>query len=1291
MPRKNARDKIIDRIPQAHTTRGLTLGATVVGVPPPNTPSDVLRADGSVPLVGALTVSAGVTIDGVDLSAHAASPDAHHAALVGLAADSGTTTPDENDQITLVGGNGLSSSASGSAVTLQLDTPLTISATSLNMAGAGHSHAVQGSSAPGATMSLLTTSASGGLTLGSSTLVVDAAAGRVGIGMTASAARLDITGSAQEAALRVTTSATTAHAIVLSAPSLTSGSLIAATLPADRPVIQAGASGDPHARLTLLPTGLLLGSGSATPDVMMRRGGAQHLIIDNNALGGAVDVSVSRKMTAGSLTPGAAMITSVSAGGPQLRLSYDSSHYMDFVIDNGGSWTIAPTGDVIVDAGGKDVRPQTTYDQNLGLINKKWLSIHAAELHVETLVAQDTIATIGGRILVGPTTVLTTDLLATGGGGGGTPTAPLFVAASSVAIASSATQISQTPPAGTLSGHLLLAYLTGRADSQNITPPAGWSVALAVTEDTAAAPNTFHAVYWKNAGANEPSTSYTFTGSVSGTWLLTLSAWSGADPTTPIHAVASQVNAIANTVTAPSLSPTITPTTLIMLATGSTGKLITPPASMTETWDGSGGTTVALAFGATEALSATGATGTRTGAVTDGSAKRTMAASLVLAPAPATGGGSSTITVKHNQLQQNDIVYAEGEGRVEFMQIASAATGSGPYTYTVVRDLDGTGANAWDAGAALFNTGQTGNGFIDLYSLRGIKSATQAGPTIVGNVRTGTTYNAWAEHWALGNLNGLYDYSATTYGAALGRYTGAGGTTPWLSVDATHGLRIMRGSTKLGQWDTSGTITVGSVAAGMGNLLLDSGGLRLRTNTVVKVDAQTDGDLLIGTNTSAPATTFLSMFSVAQTYNGESMAAGDLLLGDNSANRANLKWTASDGYLRFRGGTTTQAWINTTGAITAGGGDVVLDAQGITIKAPGSSPLDQGTIKFKDAANVSYGTITALDSGNKRSLELRATAVGSVSDNEGEVLLLGSNKTGANWGLISATGLFSTANVSLYVTVGAVQESLILYPSVTRISTGLSIGSPTYDPVNTTNLSVQGTVVAGGYVHPGNQTAYGITFDSNPFSWGGGAAIRTNASIAANGAVLCDAWFRSKGATGWLNMDYGGGLWMQSSATVEIYGGKHFSVPAGNGSIRLPINAGVALAIKGVGNSSATYALSLVNNANSPLLYCRDDLYNWVSSAWAIGSDRVFKTAIEPIRAETGHALTIRQYKRHGSERLEYGLIAQEVEAVLPAVVSAAPDGTLAVDYNGAILAMIHALRQEVAALALLCRQEPKP
>ena len=50
------------------------------------------------------------------------------------------------------------------------------------------------------------------------------------------------------------------------------------------------------------------------------------------------------------------------------------------------------------------------YTVNIGTPIAKFLTINAAELNVETLVAQDTIATIGGRILTGPTTVLTADL-----------------------------------------------------------------------------------------------------------------------------------------------------------------------------------------------------------------------------------------------------------------------------------------------------------------------------------------------------------------------------------------------------------------------------------------------------------------------------------------------------------------------------------------------------------------------------------------------------------------------------------------------------------------------------------------------------------------------------------------------------------------------------------------------------------------------------------------------------------------------------------------------------------------
>ena len=71
--------------------------------------------------------------------------------------------------------------------------------------------------------------------------------------------------------------------------------------------------------------------------------------------------------------------------------------------------TLSPTGDVVFNPTGNDLLPTTGYDLNIGALTNKFLTLHAAELWVETLVAQNTLATIGGRILVGPTTSLTAD------------------------------------------------------------------------------------------------------------------------------------------------------------------------------------------------------------------------------------------------------------------------------------------------------------------------------------------------------------------------------------------------------------------------------------------------------------------------------------------------------------------------------------------------------------------------------------------------------------------------------------------------------------------------------------------------------------------------------------------------------------------------------------------------------------------------------------------------------------------------------------------------------------------
>lgn len=177
------------------------------------------------------------------------------------------------------------------------------------------------------------------------------------------------------------------------------------------------------------------------------------------------------------------------------------------------------------------------------------------------------------------------------------------------------------------------------------------------------------------------------------------------------------------------------------------------------------------------------------------------------------GTGATTITTKYNNLQNGDRVYLEADGKVEFMAITSSASGSaGAYVYSVTRNLDGSGANQWFAGDAVLNTGTTGNGYIDLYSVSGVIPGSTAGPTIVGNVRTGTTYNNIEPRWAIGNLNGLYGYSGSTYGAAFGVPTGA-----WVKIDPTNGVRIGHNATTLTQIDASGNASFsGTVTAGAG-------------------------------------------------------------------------------------------------------------------------------------------------------------------------------------------------------------------------------------------------------------------------------------------------------------------------------------------------------------------------------------------------------------------------------------------------------------------------------------------
>ncbi|MCW7072208.1 MAG: hypothetical protein OCU12_07805 [Methanophagales archaeon] len=113
-----------------------------------------------------------------------------------------------------------------------------------------------------------------------------------------------------------------------------------------------------------------------------------------------------------------------------------------------------------------------------------------------------------------------------------------------------------------------------------------------------------------------------------------------------------------------------------------------------------------------------------------------------------------------------------------------------------------------------------------------------------------------------------------------------------------------------------------------------------------KIELQCDGDVLFGTDTRTAAGTNFAVLANAQTYNGEALGAGDMLLGDNSAGQPNILWDKAAGVLRFRNGVNSEATIDSNGRLVAtsarisgrievGAGTVGTDFTGVVLDSDG--------------------------------------------------------------------------------------------------------------------------------------------------------------------------------------------------------------------------------------------------------------------------------------------------------------------------------------------------------------------
>jgi len=159
---------------------------------------------------------------------------------------------------------------------------------------------------------------------------------------------------------------------------------------------------------------------------------------------------------------------------------------------------------------------------------------------------------------------------------------------------------------------------------------------------------------------------------------------------------------------------------------------------------------------------------------------------------------------------------------------------------------------------------------------------------------------------------------------------------------------------------------------------IDADGIGGYSATTTKTfSLETDGDLFLGSDISAAGTTALAVFANAQTYGtaSESMGAGDVLLGDNSAGKINLLWDVSEGDVILRRGTSARITLD-------GSADSILIGQ--VAASQNNILISSGAISVRnnDVERIGVtaaGILTIKDSGGNAVITLDASAGAEIT------------------------------------------------------------------------------------------------------------------------------------------------------------------------------------------------------------------------------------------------------------------------------------------------------------------------
>lgn len=569
----------------------------------------------------------------------------------------------------------------------------------------------------------------------------------------------------------------------------------------------------------------------------------------------------------------------VTAAAGSLLLNAPTGNLVDLQINSVAQWSASDTR----------LNPRSSVVMDLGDYNRKLRTLYAAELYVETLVAQDVMATMGGRIMVAPTTTLIADLASS---------APIPLWSNMTAywtLNEASGNRADSKGSQTLTDTNTVTSNTGiQGTAAEFTKANSERLVVSDNATLSVGDIDFYMACWIYPTLDDGTDQFIASkggGASARSWRLRID-WA----TNQVKFQIFLSNDTSTTVTASTFGTVAVNTWYFVEAWhDSVGNVIgvavngtsNTAAHTTGTWDDAGAFQIGAANSTSHYQGRIDEFGFWKNYIPT-AAERTWLYNTGAGRAYAGIAELHVVDVKHNSPQAGDYLYMQtapgGVPQIEAFQAVTAATAiTGGYRYWAKRNLDGTGANSWVAGDAVVNLGGTaGEGYIDLTATSTIHGA--LGPTQTFYVRTATlNWNDVKPVVTLGNLRSFVDYASDEFGQAGGNDLTLTPTSGFkgYTIDRTNGLRLFNSNLRLYE---SATLRADFDPADGLNLRIDSSA----TNKRQQINWWTD----LTNRTGAPALSIVprvdatdgNALRLSATYDG-STAGSTIELTTNSASK----------------------------------------------------------------------------------------------------------------------------------------------------------------------------------------------------------------------------------------------------------------------------------------------------------------------------------------------------------------------------------------------------------------------